>query len=92
MLVTELTAHFLHIGVLRQRRVVIFAQPAWIEVNHLLELRQLVLHFDDLVDLFLIAHHRKPCAAVIHDIGHLFGIGVLIQRNRHRANHLGGDH
>ena len=72
--------------------MVVFAKATRVEVDHPLEVGQLVLHLDDLVDLLLIAHHGKTRAAMAHDIGHLFGIGVLIERHRHGPGHLRGHH
>ena len=88
VLFAVLAAQFLHVGILRQRRVVVFAQAPRVEVDHLLKIRQSVLHLKDLVDLFLIAHNRKTRTTMAHDISHLFGVCVLIKRHRHRADHL----
>ena len=85
-------AQFLHSAVLVELGMVVFAQATRIEVDHPLKVGQLTLHFDDLVDLLLIAHDGKTCATVAHDIGHLFGIGVLVQRHRHGPGHLCGHH
>ena len=88
MLFAVLTAQILHVGVLRQSGVIVFAQATWVKVDHLLKVRQPVLYFDDLVDLLLIANNRKTRTTMAHDIRHFFGVSVLIQRHRHCADHL----
>ena len=92
MLVAVFTAHFLDCTILVQSGVVVFTQSARIKIDDAFELGQLVLNIKHLVDLFLITGHDKPRAAVIQDIGHFFGVGVLVQGHRHSANHLGGHH
>jgi len=57
-----------------------------------LELVQALLHLDQLVDLFLIGDHGEARAAVVHDVGHLLGARVLIERHGHRAHRLRRDH
>ncbi len=58
----------------------------------MLELVQAILDLDHLVDLFLILGDHETRAAVIQNIGHLFGGGVLIQRHRDRADGFRGYH
>ncbi len=79
-------------GKLVQFVMVVFAQATRIQINHVFELMQVVLHFDHLIDLFLIFDHGETCAAVIHDIGHLFGGTVIIQRHGDRPDRLRRDH
>ena len=92
VLVARLAAHVLNGAILVQRGVVVFAQTAWIKIDHTFELGQLVLNIQHLVDLFLIAHDGKTRATMIQHIGHLFGVSVLIQRHRHGTDHLCGHH
>ena len=85
-------ARVLHMGILVQFRMIVFPQTPRIEIDHLLECRQPVLHFDDLVDLFLIPGDHEPRAAMIKDISHLFSHRVLIKRDGDGPTHVSGDH
>ena len=73
-------------------RMVVFPHAARIDVDHVLELVELILNLDHLVDLLLILDHGKAGAAMIQNIGHLFGGGVLIQRHRNGPHRLRGHH
>ena len=68
--------------------MVVFAQAARIKIDHLFELRQLVLNFHDLVDLLLVARHHELGTAMPHGIGHLFGSRVVVQGDRNGTAHL----
>ena len=73
-------------------RVVVFPHPAAVLIDDLVNTAHGLLHFDDLIDLLLIAYDHKARAAVFKHISHLFSDGVLIQWHRHRTAHLRGDH
>ena len=79
-------ALFLQLAELMQLAVVVFPHAAWIQIDHLIKVAQLVLNIDDLVDLFLILGHDIFRAAMAQHVGHLFGSGILIDRNRHGAH------
>ncbi len=81
----------LHMAVFMQMRMIVFTQSAWIEVNQMFKLVQIVLHLDHFVHLFLIGNDHEPRAAMTQNISHLFGIGVVVKRHRNCTYHLGGD-
>ena len=88
----------LDIGQRVQLGVVVFPQTARILVDDMrnvviLALRiEDALHFDHLVDLFLVATDGKLRAGMFQRIGHLFGDSVLVERHRDRADLHRGDH
>ena len=45
-------------------RVVVFAQTTWIQINHLFEIWQIGLNFQNLINLFLIARDDITRATV----------------------------
>ena len=48
--------------------MIVFAHAARIRVNHIFELRQLIDHFDDFIDLLLIlGNHKGRVAMVDHE-------------------------
>ena len=73
-------------------RVVVFAQTTRIQINHLFEIWQVRLNFQNLINLFLIARDDITCATVTQNIGHLFGNRILVQRNGNAACHFDTHH
>ena len=85
-------ALLLHMAEFMQARMIVFPKPPRIEVDHVFELVQAVLHLDHLVDLFLILDDDEACTAMIEDICHLFGCRVLVKRHGDRTHGLRRDH
>ena len=75
-----------------QRMVVILTQAAWIDINHMFELMQPILNFDNFVDLLLVLTDHKARTTMLHDISHLFSRGILIQRNGNGTHRLSRNH
>ena len=72
--------------------VPVMAQAAGVLVDDVFEMRQAILDAEQLVHLLLVLCHREACLRVIEHELHLFGDRVLIDRHRHRAERLGGQH
>ena len=70
----------------------VMPETARILVDDALQMRQSLLDADQLVDLFLVLHHREARLRVIEDEHHLLGHGVLVDRHRHGAEALGCQH
>ena len=68
--------------------VVVFAQTAWIQINHLFEIWQVRLNFQNFINLFLIARDNITRTTVAQHISHLFGNRILVQRNGNAACHF----
>ena len=75
-----------------QFTVIIFAQTPRINIDHLLQIRQITLNFEHFVHLFLIVSYDKARATVSKDITHLLGHRILIKRHGYRAHHLRRHH
>ena len=88
----ERAALLLH-GIKRCQIVLrIMPETARILVDDALQKRQSLLDADQLVDLFLVLHHREARLRVIEHEHHLLGHGVLVDRHRHGAEALGCQH
>ena len=74
----------------REPRLLVMAQAARIVVIDVLEGRTLRQDFEQLVDLLLVLGERVPDLGVADRKGHLRRHRVLIQRDRDRAEALGG--
>ena len=85
-------ALFLNVAEFVQTAVVVLPHSARVEVDHMLELMQLILNLDNLVDLFLVGANHKARLTVAQSKGHLFSRRVLIKRHRHSTSHLSGNH
>ena len=72
--------------------VVVFAQTAWIQINHLFEIWQVRLNFQNFINLFLIARDNITRTTVAQHISHLFGNRILVQRNGNAACHFDTHH
>jgi hypothetical protein len=68
--------------------VVVIAQAAGLVVDDVPQLRQLLLHRQNLVDLLLVLHDRDRDIGVVQHIGHLGGDRVSVDRNRNGAERL----
>ena len=86
------TALVLNMAIFMERMVIVFPHAARIDVDHVLELVQVLLNLDDLVDLLLVLDDREARAAMTKDVFHLFRRAVVIDRDRDRAHGLGRDH
>jgi hypothetical protein len=88
----QLLAALLHLVETREIGLVVVAQAAALVVQDLLEPRAARLDLDQLVDLLLVLRHGEPRLAMVEHELHLGGNGVLVDRQRDRADRLGGDH
>ena len=75
-----------------QARFAVLAKAARIVVPDRRELRALGARFQQLVDLLLVFGKCKPDFGVVDRKDAFGGDGVLVQRNRHRAQRLRGQH
>ena len=75
-----------------QMRVIVFAQTTRIQINHLLEIWQLGLNFQNLINLFLITRDDIARTTVAQNIGHLFRNRILVKRNGNTARHFDTHH
>ena len=82
----------LHILIGGELGVVILAHPALIIINDLLDIGQIVLNFQNLINLLLVFGNNESRAAMLQHIGHFFCIGVLIKRHGDSTGGLCGEH
>ena len=66
--------------------------PARIVVDDVFQRADLRHDLQQLVDLFLVLDDREADAGILHHEQHLVGHRVLVERNRHPAQGLGGAH
>ena len=81
-----------HLVDVAQVGAVVVAQPLGLVVDDGLELRHLLRHGQDLVDLLLILHRGELHLGVGEHIGELVRHRVGVDRNRHRAERLRRHH
>ena len=72
--------------------MVVFAEPARVEIDDLFQAWCLAAHLQEFVHLLLVFDHGKSRAAVLQHIRHLLGHAVLIERNRNSTAGLARDH
>jgi hypothetical protein len=88
----ELPPQLLEAVEAQQAGIGVVAHPARVLVDHVLQARTLGSHVQQLVDLLLVLHDREPRLGVVHDVLHLPLDRVLVQRDGHAPERLGGEH
>ena len=76
----------------RQARLVVVAQATRVVEPDVRQLRALLAQLQHLVDLLLVLHHRERDLGVVDREDELRGYRVLVQRHRHGAQRLRGQH
>ena len=70
----------------------VVAHAARIVVDDVLERRDLILHFEHLVDLLLILDDDEADTGILQHEEHFAGHRILVERHRHATQALGGGH
>ncbi len=81
----------LHVLEGEERRVLVLPQAARVGVDDVADLRELVEHVEDLVDLLLVLGDDEGGVAVVDDVGDLGEVRVLVEPDRRRAGRLRGE-
>ena len=75
-----------------QERLRVVPHPARIVIDDVFQRADLRHDLEQLVDLLLVLDDREADAGILHHEQHLVGHRVLVERNRHPAQGLGGAH
>ena len=87
----ERVAHRLHVGEVREPRVVHELEAARIVEDHLLHVSEPLPDLEELVHLLLVLGHDEPRFRVLEHVAELGGDGVLVGRERDAAERLRGE-
>src|SRR2546428_3376897 len=88
----ELAPGLLQLGEAQEARFAVGAEAAWIVVHDRLESRAARTQGEELVHLLLVLDDGEARLRVVDDVLHLFLDGVLVERHRHAAERLRGEH
>src|SRR5438445_12527 len=86
----ELSAALRELSEAHEGGLAVTAHPARVVVDDGLEPRALGLDVQQFVHLLLVLDHREPGLRVVEDVLHLLLDRVLVDRDRHAAEGLGG--
>jgi hypothetical protein len=88
----ELPSGLLQLLERHEEGLAVRAQAARVVVHDRLEPRAPRAHVQELVDLLLVLDDREAGLRVVEDVFHLLLDPVLVERHRHAAERLGGEH
>ena len=91
VLAPELVAHRLHVGKMREPRIVHELEAARVVVDHLLHVPEPFPDLEELVDLLLVLGHDDLRLRVLEHVAELGGDGVLVDGKGDAAEGLRGE-